>query len=49
MILEKQNVMKTAENIWSTKIAPAILQYGSSCSKGKTAMAVHEAREEFDG
>lgn len=49
MILEKQNVMKTAENIWSTKIAPAILQYGSSCSKGKTAVAVQEAREEFDG
>lgn len=49
MILEKHNVMKTAQNIWSTKIAPAVIQYGSSCSKRKTAKAVHEARTEFDG
>lgn len=42
MTLEKQNVMKTAQNMWSTK-------YGSSCSKAKTATAVCEARAEFDG
>ena len=49
MILEKQNVMKTAQNKWSTKIVPAILQYGDSRSKGKAATTAREARAEFEG
>ena len=49
MILEKQNVMKTAQTIWTTKIVPTILEYGDSCSKGKAAIAVRESRAEFEG
>ena len=37
-------MMKTAQTIWTTKIVPAILDYGDSCSKGKAAIAVREAR-----
>ena len=48
IILEKRDVLKTAQQDLSSTWVPAILQYGASCT-GKTAAAIPQAKKDCEG
>ena len=48
LILEKKGILSAAEQDWSTKWVPAILEYSSTFA-GKKATVLSEARKAYEG